>query len=235
MVCKIQFRTKTYVTDTMRINLSLFCLHSLIVVAMFEVDVSSKLFLEEKLLVTSWLLEKLGMQRHLQFEMSQYEPKLLEFIRASEGLRHLFEEDDGRVQVKQVFFNFNFSVHALGASGYVFLVTAAIILNEIHEEKVAWIAGASFFMFTCFGYLTGTYVPIFSIFKAWLLLWNPFLREPHFLEKLQEVGAGGGGEGGDRCGCLYVSLCVCAGCQRLLHSTSRRGGDGHRPPPSTHT
>jgi hypothetical protein len=154
---------------------------------MFEVDVSSKLFLEEKLVITSWLLEKLGMDKHLNFEMSHYDPKLLAFIRESKGIHHLFEEDDGKVEVKPVFFNLNFSMHALGATGYVVLVTAAIILNEIHEEKVAYITGFSFLMFTFFGYLTGSYFPIFPVFKGWLLLWNPFLREPKFLEKLQEV------------------------------------------------
>lgn len=160
---------------------------SLIVVAMFEVDVSSKLFLEEKLLVTSWLLEKLGMDEYLNFDLHHYEPKLLEFIRNSDELRHLFEEDDGKVEVKPVVFNFSFSMHALGAGGYVVCVTAAILLNEIHEEKVAWITGLSFMMFTFFGYLTGSYIPIFPIFKGWILLWNPFLREPEFLEKLQEA------------------------------------------------
>ena len=70
------------------------------------------------------------------------------------------------------------------------LVTTAILLNEIAEEKVAWITG-SFFTFFCFlGYLTGKYAPLIGFLKGWVLLWNPFLKEPHFLDKLKEVSSG---------------------------------------------
>jgi hypothetical protein len=165
-------------------QLGFFCL---IVVAMFEVDVSSAVFLEEKLIITCWLLEKLDMKKHLKFNLSQYEPQLLEFIRASPDIKHLYEEDDGKIKIQPVLLNIQFSMHAIGASGFIVFVTAAIIMNDLHEEKVAWITGLFFFIFTALGYLTGSYVPIFPVFKGWLLLWNPFLREPEFLDKLQMV------------------------------------------------
>jgi hypothetical protein len=174
----------------------------LIIVAMFEVDVSSLVFLEEKLVITAWLLEKLQIDKYLNFKLSQYSPELLDLIRCSPELHHLYEEDIGgltsegdggtshgkeKIVLKPIFLNFNFSMHVLGAAGFVIFITASIILNDLNEEKVAWITGCSFVAFASVGYLTGSYVPVLSIFKGWILLWNPFVREPNFLIKLQEV------------------------------------------------
>jgi hypothetical protein len=164
----------------------------LLIVAMFEVDVSSLVFLEEKLVITSWLLEKLKIDKYLNFKPSQYSPELLDLIRSSPELHHLYEEDvlsetNEKLVLKPIFLNFNFSMHMLGAGGFVIFITASLILNDLHEAQVAWITGSSFIAFASVGYLTGSYVPVFSIFKGWILLWNPFVREPDFLIKLQEV------------------------------------------------
>jgi hypothetical protein len=165
-------------------QIGFFCL---IIVAMFEVDVSSLVFLEEKLIITCWLLEKLQIEKCLPFQLSQYSPELLELIRSSPALHRLYEEDDGKLTIQPVFLNFKFSMHVVGATGFAVFITASIILNDLNEEKVAWITGSSFVAFASVGYLTGSYVPVFSIFKGWILLWNPFVREPEFLIKLQEV------------------------------------------------
>ena len=165
-------------------QIGFFCL---IIVAMFEVDVSSSVFLEVKLIITCWLLEKLQIEQYLPFQLSPYSHELLELLRSSPSLHRLYEEDDGKLTIKPVFLNFKFSMHVVGATGFAVFITASIILNDLNEEKVAWITGSSFFAFASVGYLTGSYVPVFSIFKGWILLWNPFLREPNFLIKLQEV------------------------------------------------
>jgi hypothetical protein len=132
-------------------------------------------------------MEQLQLQKHLKFQLSAYEPKLLEFIRESEQLSHLYEEDDGKMKITPVLVNVHFSLHVIGATAYAALVTAAIIINDLNEEKVAWITGITFFLFSFLGYLSGSYVPVFPFFKGWVLLWNPFLREPMYLERLQEV------------------------------------------------
>lgn len=163
---------------------------SLLVIAVFEVDVSSESFLEQKVLITSWFLEILDVEKHLDFSPHVHNPKLLDFIRESNDILHLYEEDDGKMKLESAFFSLKkiqFSLHVVGAMSYSVFVTAAIILNEINEEKVAWITGVSFLLFSALGYLSGAYVPIFRMFRGWVLLWNPFMREPEFLEKLQQV------------------------------------------------
>ena len=79
------------------------------------------------------------------------------------------------------------SMHMVGATAYVVLVTAAVLLNDLNEHPVAWITGACFCLFSTLGYFTGHYVPVFKSLRCWLLLWNPFLREPHFMLRLQQV------------------------------------------------
>ena len=58
-------------------------------------------------------------------------------------------------------------------------------LNDFEEKSVAFVAGSFFIFFGLMGYLTGKYLPVLSFFKCYLLVWNPFMREPDFLEKLQ--------------------------------------------------
>ena len=75
----------------------------------------------------------------------------------------------------------------VGAILYVVLVPVAIILNDHAEEKVAWITGVNFIIFAALGYLTGEYLPVISFMRGWLLVWNPFIRDPHYMLKLQQV------------------------------------------------
>lgn len=160
----------------------------LIVVAMFEVDVSPQLFLEEKLIITAWLIEGMKLSEKLNFPVSQYSPEFLKMLVESDEVKHLYEEYDGKMEIRRNFLsfvNFNFSLHMLGASLYICLITAAVIMNEHTEWKIAWITGISFFGFGSLGYLTGSYFPTDPWTRRTILLWNPFCREKDFLLKLQ--------------------------------------------------
>ena len=163
---------------------------AMVVVAIFELDVSPVVFLEEKLLVTSWLLEKLNLDKSLGFSTSPYSKEFLSFIRSS-PLSHLYEEDIGSLAcIPPPRLNYSTlwtSLHVIGATAYVVLVTTAILLNDLREERVAWITGAFFLAFCFLGYLTGTYIPVMRYFRGWIILWNPFLKEPQFMYKLKKV------------------------------------------------
>eukprot|EP00981_Chlorochromonas_danica_P015079 scaffold10372_cov243-Ochromonas_danica.AAC.4 len=151
---------------------------ALMLVAAFELDVVPERFLEDKLIVTGWLIEKLNLDKALPFKLSPWEPAFREFIRESSGIYHLYEEDFYLQQRSAQYQVWNYQavwpmLHMLGAMTYVFLLPTAIILNDRAEEKV--------------GYLTGNYVPVLKCFRGWILLWNPFLREPHFMGKLKQA------------------------------------------------
>ena len=143
--------------------------------------------MEEKLIITAWFLEQFELEKELNIDLSPYNPEFLEFIRSSPAIYHLYEEDDGKLKIIPHVFNIHFSLHAIGASAYALLVTAAICVHDFHEEKVAWITGIFFLLFSFLGYITGTYFPPFSMFKGWVLLWNPFLRQTDYIEKLHVV------------------------------------------------
>jgi hypothetical protein len=176
---------------------------SLILVASCELDVVPERFLEDKLMITSWLLHRLGDDKKLPFTLEIHNKEFLEFIRSSEGIYHLYEEDiyiqgkqrNGGKSDKHSIYNlrdrnyniFWVSLHMMGALGFILLITTSIILNDIAEEKVAWITGAAFLIFCCCGYLTGQYLPILNYFKCWIMVWNPFLREPFFMLRLQQA------------------------------------------------
>ena len=55
------------------------------------------------------------------------------------------------------------SIHGLGACTFIILVPTAIIINDIAEEKVAWISGGLFLLFTSTIYLTGEYFPVIKV------------------------------------------------------------------------
>ena len=75
--------------------------------------------------------------------------------------------------------------HMIGAIGFVVCVTAAVILQEPDESHlVAPLAAGSFSLFCLLGYLTGQYIPLVYSLRGYILPWNPFLTEPHFLYKL---------------------------------------------------
>jgi hypothetical protein len=75
----------------------------------------------------------------------------------------------------------------VGAILFVSFVPLAIILNDNAETKVAYITGITFIVFTFFGYLSGEYLPVLRIFRCWLLVWNPFIRDPHYMLKLRQA------------------------------------------------
>lgn len=175
-------------------SLSFFGHGALMLVAGFELDVSPERFLEDKVMITGWLIQKLGMDKMLPFRLGPHNIQFREFLRKSPEIYHLFEEDryiharnkDANLQL----FNnavLSQSAHIIGAVSYVFLVPAAIILNDTAEEKVVWITGVTFVLFCAVGYLTGNYVPVVRSARCWVLTWNPFVREPYFMLKLKRV------------------------------------------------
>lgn len=174
---------------------------SLMLVAGFELDVAPERFLEDKQMITAWLIEKLKMDKMLPFKLSPHNKEFRHFIRNSPEIYHLYEEDrylHARKAEKIEMWTYELvwqSLHVIGAVTYVTLVPAAILLNDIAEEKVAWITGFTFLTFCMMGYFTGNYVPVLPYFRGWILVWNPFLREPHFMLKLKRVSS-------------HVALCV---------------------------
>ena len=173
--------------------LAFFGFGALTLVAGFELDVAPDRFLEDKIMITGWLIQKLKMDKMLPFRLGPHNKEFREFIRNSPEIYHLYEEDRylniRKAQNLNIWNNEIYwqSAHMIGAISYVLLVPAAIILNDLAEEKVAWITGATFCVFCGMNYLTGNYVPVISYFRCWILTWNPFLREPHFMLKLQRV------------------------------------------------
>lgn len=178
-----------YVGDAtfLEASLAFIGFNSLLCVTGFELDVVPERFLEDKLIVTGWLIEKLNMAKDLPFNLHYSDERFLEFIRQSNEIYHLYEEDL-YIQKRISSWTYDFlwpTMHMLGACTYVILVPTAIILNDINEEKVAWITGSLFGTFCFLAYLTGNYVPVIKYFRGWILLWNPFYKEPHFMLKLK--------------------------------------------------
>jgi hypothetical protein len=170
---------------------------SLILVAAFELDVEPARFLEDKQMVTGWLIEKLGIDHHLPFRLGPHSKEFREFLRNSPEIYHLYEEDRylklRESQKKIDIWSYELqwqSAHIMGAVSYVMLLPASIILNDIAEEKVAWITGLTFCIFCGMGYFTGNYVPVLRSLRGYIITWNPFLREPYFMIKLKRVRIG---------------------------------------------
>lgn len=165
---------------------------SLLLLTAFELDVVPDKFLEQKLMVTIWLIQKLDMAKEFPFRLSPHSEEFLSFIRHSRRIYHLYDEDlyisnRGRANRRFRYDALWSTLHMLGAIIFVALVTTSILLNDMAEEKVAWIAGAHFFFFCFISYLTGAYVPLINFFKCWIMLWNPFLKDPMFLLELKRV------------------------------------------------
>jgi hypothetical protein len=166
---------------------------SLIFLAAFELDVAPERFLDDKLMITKWLIQKLKMDKLLPFRLSPHNKEFRDFIRNSPEIYHLYEEDrfqSVRKSENQTFLDNTVliqSAHMFGAVAYILLVPAAIILNDTNEDKVAWITGSMFLFFCLVGYLTGDYLPVAKVFRCWVITWNPFVREPYFMLKLKRV------------------------------------------------
>lgn len=165
---------------------------SLLLIAAFELDVIPDRYLEDKLLVTAWLIQKLGLQHKLPFSLSIDSAQFRQFIRNSKEIYHLYEEDlymINRPKKHQpwIYHLFWSTLHMIGASSYVILVPIAILLHDKTEAKVAWITGSMFCFFCGLSYLSGQYVPVLRPWRGLVLMWNPFLREPHFMLKLKRV------------------------------------------------
>eukprot|EP01040_Poterioochromonas_malhamensis_P005624 gene5624-6044_t len=173
-------------------SLSYFGFASLLLVTGFELDVVPERFLDDKLIVTGWLIEKLKLPQRLPFKLHPDNEGFRDFIRNSKEIYHLYEEDKyilNRAKRYTLFHYNSFwsSLHMLGACCYIICVTSAIIINDYNESKVAWITGSLFSWFCFLAYLTGNYFPVLRYLRGWILLWNPFLREPNFMYKLKKV------------------------------------------------
>lgn len=165
---------------------------SLLLVTGFELDVVPERFLEDKLIVTGWLIEKLKLKKRLPFSLSPDDEGFRDFIRQSKEIYYLYDEDkhiQHRGKRSTIFRYQPFwpTLHMIGACSYIGCVTASIIINDYNEEKVAWITGSLFGLFCFMAYLTGNYVPVLKYLRGWILLWNPFLKEPYFMYKLKKV------------------------------------------------
>ena len=137
---------------------------SMILVVIFEVPVTPQSFFHDKLLLTYWMAVKLQLQPYFDFKISPTSPKFLNFIRTSDDIRHLYEEDE-KHEMKPVStfaaFTLGFNLHALGASLYVCSLTLAVILNDSQEHRVAYITGFFFVLFAALGYTSGTFFNLF--------------------------------------------------------------------------
>lgn len=130
----------------------------MILVVTFEVPVTPQSFFQDKLLLTYWMMRKLKLQPYLDFKISPSSPQLVDFIRNSEDLNGVFEENsDGEMTPVSTFatFTLDFNLHAIGASTFVTCLTLAVILNDNQEHRVAYITGFFFVMFAAMGYCSG--------------------------------------------------------------------------------
>lgn len=118
--------------------------------------------------------------------------KFKDFIRESNNIVQLYEELldrnlGGNFRAWKAYDGFWNLLHVGGAIAFVWMVTAAVVINDIAEMEVLWITLFFFTTFGLSGYLTGQYLPVLHFFRGWILLWNPFLREPLYMLKLQIV------------------------------------------------
>ncbi len=84
-----------YAVGDATVNQALLCaigFIALILIPVFEFDVSTNSFLEEKLSVTNSFIRMLGGDKLLNQRWTQYSPELLDFVKSSKDLHLLFEE-----------------------------------------------------------------------------------------------------------------------------------------------
>lgn len=114
---------------------------SLLLVAAFELNVVPDKFLDDKLMVTGWLIEKLHMEHLLDFDVNDFKSdKFIDFIRSSSGIYTMFEEDHyvaNRNHRYKKWKQYNYiweTLHMGGAVVFCAFVTAATIINDINER-----------------------------------------------------------------------------------------------------
>ena len=78
------------------------------------------------------------------------------------------------------------TLHMIGAIGFVFCVTIAVLMQEPSETVIIGpVTGCSFFVFCFMGYLTGNYVPLPHFMRGCIMPWNPFYADSYFMYKLE--------------------------------------------------
>lgn len=163
---------------------------SLILVSIFELDVSSNSFIEEKLAVTASFLYILRAQDKLNVQWTQYSTELLNFVRESPDIKHMYAEAQEVEAVYPTLLTIPFILHILGAGNFVLFVTAAVVSNDYTESHMGVFVIFGLNIFLLLTYFCGTYLPISWVFPSWqgqLFSWNPFVRDQDFLIKLQKA------------------------------------------------
>lgn len=178
-------------------TLSLVGFGALLLVALFELDVRPEMFLDDKLMTTGWLIQKLKLEHLLDFSIDDFQSvKFLNFIRNSKEIYHLYDEDQEikAVQMDESIHEFKYnkasfwsSLHMIGATAYVVFVTASVLLHDDMSKVMVSITATSFTVFSLMGYLTGNYLPVLSYFRCWILTWNPFIKDRDFMKHLKTV------------------------------------------------
>jgi len=169
---------------------------ALMLVAGYELDISSHKFLNDKLMVTCWFADKLLDKRkalglrdlHLPFEIDPDNADLRACLFHS-SLAHLYPESSLPPRSDTVLRRSQrwAFMHMIGSVAYVFFVSGAVVLNEWEELRAGIITWTFFVLFCLCSYLTGEYIPVFKCFRFYLLIWNPFYYEQEFLPKLHAV------------------------------------------------
>lgn len=176
-------------------NLSLAGFSCLLLVALFELDVRPEMFLDDKLMMTGWLIQKLKLEHLLDFDSDDFrDEKFINFIRKSKEIYHLYDEDQEirAVQLDESIHEFKYnkatvwsSMHMVGATAYVVFVTASVLLHDEMSKLMVLITSISFTLFSLMGYLTGNYLYVLSYFRCWILTWNPFVKDRDFMKHLK--------------------------------------------------
>lgn len=167
---------------------------SLILVPVFELDVSNNAFIEEKLAVTVTFLRILKVFDLLDSDShwTQYSPEMLDFVRSSPDIAHMYPEAEGVDRVHPTLLSVGFVLHCTGAGSFVAYVTAAVISNDYTESHHGIMVMFGLNMFLLLTYFCGTFLPMGWISptlgnQGQIFSWNPFVYEQDFIIKLQKV------------------------------------------------
>lgn len=123
----------------------------MILIPVFEFDVSTNSYLEEKLAVTNCFIRMLGADKLLKEDWSQYSPEMLDLVTQSKDLAPYYQEAEGVKEVTPSMMTLKFIMHMSGAAIYIGCVSAAITLNDDSEIGVPI---ASMIFMNIFGVIT---------------------------------------------------------------------------------